>query len=490
MIQKRSSFQNGVQQAKPHIKKQPQVSSKPQVSINKFAVLARAVAIIKSDPKKYKGLLSHAQNQFKNYAREIENSGLYTREELRQVYSEAKSSDNPRLTGRASRQIERYEFRKKAINFGLGAATTLVVGVSAISQLFGGTTEVGELITTPPAQVQQSEVNEHEAELELEFEYEAQPELSADEFTQNYRNESRQQSQNALETVQFMEGADDYYGSGHQTVSRVDGMSFGKIQYNFAPGAETANELLQKFFTKHPDSALEVFGETDLNILKNMLKKDPTSIQTKIAKDFDYWEPIFKDKLLVHPVFVALMDDNIERRTNQAHTLCDKYGLTSALALEYALNANVRNGNNGADTKFSLLKAFDREQITPEIAYVYFETKFGTIPEKMTMIRSLSEDGLIDYFFLNQIADANPGDTRGAAILGTDGKTKDGLYEHGANAHPGKWFTTDLGKLEETRKPETENGLMQALYDAGYIIDGVIQEKPVQTTVPQNDKSQ
>lgn len=482
---KRSTFNK---ETKP-IVKHGQSNNKPQVNINKFAVLARALYIIKSDSKKYKGLLRHAQSQFNNYARELRATGKYTHEQLREVYNDAKTSDNPSIMRRATNQIDRYQFRRKAINLGVGVATTIAIGAIALTNMLGEKEDNTTEIINPPGQEQQYE--QPQDDIANEFDFEVQPELSAKQFSEKYKAESKQQSENALWTIQFFEGTRK---EGHQTVGRLDGLSFGKIQHNFAAVAQTGNDMLRDFFKKHPDSALTVFGATDLEKLKNLLEKSPAEIEQHMTDNYNYWQPIFKDKLLVHPDFIGLLDADAEKRMNQAHALCDRHQLTSALAFEFALNNNILAGHKGSYNNFAILDTIDRDALTPEIARAYLEQKFATrfanrddidqfMKAKRELINSLSDDALFDYYLLNIIEDQAPGPlqaTRSKSILGLGGKWVNGQLQHGYDAYKNTWFAPDLAKLEQPRMPETEQGLTEALYNAGYSLDGSTQNQPAQ----------
>lgn len=484
---KRSTFNGGAQEAKPLVKQQSfQPSTKPQVNINKFAVLARTLHIIKNDPKKYKGLESHARSQFNNYARELEATGKYTREQLREIYNDAKTKDNPRLIRRATNQVDRYQFRRKAIRVGVGIAATVIVGAIALTNMQSETKDDTKDIANIPGQEQQY-VQE---DTENEFDFDVQPELSLEQFAENYKAESKQQSENALWTIQFFEGTRK---DGHQTVGRLDGLSFGKIQHNFAAVSQTGNDLLREFFKKYPDSAQTVFGATDLAKLKNLFDKTPAEIEQHMTDNYKYWQPIFKDKLLVNPDFIALLDADAEKRMNQAHALCDRHQLTSALAFEFALNNNILVGHTGSYNNFAILDSIDREALTPEIARAYLEQKFASrfknrgdidqfMKAKLELINSLSDEALFDYYLLNIIEDQAPDPlkaTRSKSILGLGGKWVDGQLQHGYDAYKDTWFAPDLTKLEQPRMPQTEQGLTEALYNAGYSsLDDNTQKQP------------
>jgi len=492
---KRSTLEQNTQGTKTHTKQpKSKQTTQPRVSIGKFAVLARARLVIKNNPQKYKGLYSHANSQFNNYAREIENSGRYTRAQLHDAYDHAKTNDDPNFLKRVRTQIERYKFRQKAIKVGTGIATGVLVGGLALSTLFGSTKDTEtELPDTTQAYEQQYENPEYEDE--LEFEYEAQPELSAEQFAENYRTGARQQTLDVIWSIQFFEGTQ---AQGHQTVSRTDGMSFGKIQHNFAPGAETANDFLRIYIRDHRATALAVFGARDLATLEDVLKKSPTEIQQFTIDNYDYWMPIFRDKLLTEPVFIAILDADAEvTRMLQAHALCERHDLNSALALEYAYNSVVLTGRSGARNNFAILDTVNREQVTPEFARAYLENKFATrfanrddidqfMNAKRELINSLSDMALFDYYYLNIIEDQAPGPlqaTRSKSILGLGAKHVNGTYQHGYDVYRDTWFAPDLTKLEQQRMPETEQGLAQALYNAGYSLDDNTQiREPAQNT--------
>lgn len=482
----------------PSRKSASNTASKPTVSLHKFRVLALTHFLICEDPK-LKGLVSHSKKQFDNYLSEIRKN--FKQKDIFEALQDLENNQE-RYMPRAMQRIERYKFRKTFVTVrNTAAAVAIGVAITIASLTGGNSNETQTEDINPPSYTYED--SKRGQDIEYDIMDEVQPQLSQKEFTQQYQQQAREQALRADETISFME---DTQKSGHQTVAHLDGMSIGQYQWNFSAGAQTANDLLKTFIKNHHDSALSVFGSNGLASLETVLKKTPAEIEEYMTKNFDYWQPIFRDKLLVNEDFVSLMEKDKASRQRQAHTICDDYDLTSALAFEFALNGVTLNGHTGTRNNFAVLDTIDREKLTPEFARKYLVDKFTTqassrpdqrqfLNEKLEVINNLSDAAVLDYYLLNCIVDQHSQNAakRSRGILGEGGRTVGGVYEHGYEVHPGRFFTTDLSKLEETRKPETEKGLAQSLFDAGYGLDDTATtnrtaQAPTLTPTPAQDR--
>ena len=459
----------------------PPATQDPQVLMYNFKIVALAHSRVKNNQDKYKGLYPYAKKAIDESRQTLKAIGL-SDDKIKDLYGDA-TRNREQFMKRSTVKINDWHRERIIKRIKLGAIGTIAAGAITVASIIGLSSSNDSPDLAPDYTYSQDQGDEYDYQ---------ESQFTLEQFKEDYFDAARQQSRNALDTVRFMEGADDHFGSGWQTIGRLDGMSIGKLQHNFAVGAETANDLLRIFFRRYPESALSVFGQANLNKMQAVLQGSPREILDHMTRNFDHWEPIFRDRLLVNDDFLGLMQNDVDIRIGQAHRIAEQNGLNSALALEHTLNSNVLNGNGGATRRFSHLNSINRDQVTPEVARASlvqifsdlharhhssgtnFSTSFqpdhGTfMSAKNTMINEMTDEAVVEYYLLVRVATQGNACTREFAILGLGGRVVGGEFQHGANAHPGKWFSPDLGKLDEPRMPETQQGLQDALRNSGLV---------------------